>query len=213
MAGVAAFLSCSIWQLINFTLKIPCAILYIEDNMATTKIVTKGYVYKISTQDGTKCYIGSSGIPPHLRFSCHSYSARTGKMPALSQIFAAGTPIISILQEYDNISKADLRKHEQRFLESHREQAVNVNDAVFDRLAFNERQRAQVECESCGKSVQRMYLRRHMEQKKCKEHDLLETLKAFGRLPCTIRRQKTQNRGTTYGESVVKEHLQSIFAN
>ncbi len=157
--------------------------------------VLKGYVYKMVSLDGSLVYIGSSCKDPRKRYASHRHCAKSGKMPYLSLLFAQGLPTISLLEVHTNVERSYLREREQYFLDQYGSMAVNKNRASFDKAAYDKRQREDVECEVCGKNVQRVYLNRHMKGDKCRYNELWQCLKEFGRLPCQRARRRVPRNG------------------
>lgn len=145
--------------------------------------VTKGYIYSITSANGLHIYIGSSCKDPRYRLACHRHSASSGKMANLQKLFEDGEPIVTILEEVENVPRQYLRQREQFYLDQNAGRSLNKNRADFDKLAYDRRMREDVKCDTCGKLVQRVYFGRHKSGNRCKTHTLREVLAEFGRLP------------------------------
>ncbi len=93
---------------------------------------TIGRIYKISSSQCDKCYIGSTRRTIKKRFSGHK--ANDNKT-ASSEIIKYGDAKIELLEEVENINDLELRKLEQKYLDEN--DCVNIKKAIYNKLEYD----------------------------------------------------------------------------
>lgn len=159
------------------------------------------YVYAIWAANRSRVYIGSSSRHPRYRLACHRHCALSGKMPTLAVLYEVGEPVLEILEEHQLITGEMLRDREQSFIDRYGGIVVNKNRAKWDQEAYKQRQKTDMICPSCGKTVQKVYLNQHMRNIKCREAELFSTIKAFGRFPIEPSRKRQPNNANKVAEN------------
>jgi group I intron endonuclease len=90
-------------------------------------VYENGFVYKIVSKNTEKIYIGSTSISLEKRLKQHEYMSATKQKKTQSfEIIKYGDYEIKLLESFENISEADLRRKETEFIRKFEHICVNI---------------------------------------------------------------------------------------
>lgn len=96
-------------------------------NNTQSKTYAVAHVYKLYVPDHEEVYIGSSSIKPNQRVNLHNSRYNQASSKLLKE---HGRICIEVLEEFQDISKDDLKKEEQKYMNQFQATLINKRRAV-----------------------------------------------------------------------------------
>jgi hypothetical protein len=140
----------------------------------------KGYIYKISSTSCDKYYIGSTFKPLNIRLSNHKADYNrfvNGKYHYISsfEIIKYNDATIELLEEFDNITKDELRKKEGECMKLHKDNIVNKMIAGRTNAAYYQDNKEQI------KQYKQDHKDEHKQYQKQYRQDNKEQIKQYNK--------------------------------
>jgi len=99
-----------------------------------------GKIYKLTSPNTDRIYIGSTICKLNNRFSLHKYETKHNKVNNSSAIiFRYGETKIELIENFPCNSKRELETREQYYMDLHSDCCINTLRAICDRKAINEK--------------------------------------------------------------------------
>jgi glutamine synthetase type III len=121
-----------------------------------------GKIYKITSPNTDKIYIGSTIQSLHRRMIQHKSDTKKNRNISSSIILLEGDATIELIEEYPCLNRAELESREEYYMELYSDYCINKQKAVVDKKAYDMAYRKSERC----KALRQKWLDEHKEEMK-----------------------------------------------